>query len=104
MGAWGTPLMYAFGEREKILDLFEALSGSRMMCNYMRFGGCRCDLPAGWLEQARKVAEDFPRFLDEFDRLLSENEILLARTQGVRELPNELAIHASVTRPMLRDC
>src|SRR5712671_3040317 len=49
MGASGTPLMYAFREREKILDLFESLTGSRMMCNYMRFGGCRVDLPAGWL-------------------------------------------------------
>src|ERR1041385_855132 len=47
MGASGTPLMYAFREREKILDLFESLTGARMMCNYMRFGGCRCDLPAG---------------------------------------------------------
>src|SRR6266849_1701787 len=43
MGAWGTPLMYAFRERENILDLFESLSGSRMMCDYMRFGGCRVD-------------------------------------------------------------
>src|SRR5215470_4559277 len=41
MGALGTPLMYAFREREAILDIFESLSGSRMMCNYMRFGGCR---------------------------------------------------------------
>ena len=47
MGAWGTPLMYAFREREKILDLFESLSGSRMMCNYMRFGGCRVRSAAG---------------------------------------------------------
>jgi NADH-quinone oxidoreductase subunit D len=52
MGASGTPIMYAFREREKILDLFEALTGARMMCNYMRFGGCRCDLPDGWKEQA----------------------------------------------------
>jgi NADH-quinone oxidoreductase subunit D len=43
MGASGTPLMYAFREREKILDLFEELTGSRMMCNYMRFGGCRVE-------------------------------------------------------------
>src|SRR5206468_1283325 len=50
MGAWGTPLMYAFREREKILDLVESLSGSRMMCDYMRFGGCRCDTPPGWME------------------------------------------------------
>ena len=43
MGASGTPLMYAFREREKILDLFESLSGARMMCNYMRFGGVRVE-------------------------------------------------------------
>src|SRR5690349_19889801 len=73
MGALGTPLMYAFREREKILDLFESLSGARMMCNYMRFGGCRVDLPTGWLEQAREVVAEYPRFLDEFEQLLNEN-------------------------------
>ncbi|MBI3851590.1 MAG: NADH-quinone oxidoreductase subunit D [Verrucomicrobia bacterium] len=102
MGALGTPVMYAFREREKILDLFESLSGSRMMCNYMRFGGCRCDLPAGWIEEAKQVADNFPRFLDEFEKLLCENEILMARTQGVGVLPKELAINAGVTGPMLR--
>ena len=55
MGASGTPLMYAFREREKILDLFESLTGSRMMCNYMRFGGCRVDATPAWLDEARKV-------------------------------------------------
>ena len=102
MGASGTPLMYAFREREKILDLFESLTGARMMCNYMRFGGCRCDLPPGWLEQAKEVADNYPRFLDEFERLLSENEILIARTQGVGVLPRDLAVNASITGPMLR--
>jgi NADH-quinone oxidoreductase subunit D len=102
MGASGTPLMYAFREREKILDLFEALSGSRMMCNYMRFGGCRCDLPPGWIEQARRVVGAFPRFLDEYERFLAENEVLIARTQGVGVLPGPLAVQAGVTGPMLR--
>ncbi len=102
MGASGTPLMYAFREREKILDLFESLTGARMMCNYMRFGGCRCDLPPGWLEQAKQVVDSYPRFLDEFERLLSENEILIARTQGIGVLPQQLAINASITGPMLR--
>ena len=102
MGASGTPLMYAFREREKILDLFESLTGARMMCNYLRFGGCRCDLPPGWLEQARKVVEEFPRFLDEFEALLSGNEILMSRTQGVGVLSPELAVNASITGPMLR--
>ncbi|MGA2542318.1 MAG: NADH-quinone oxidoreductase subunit D [Verrucomicrobiota bacterium] len=102
MGALGTPLMYAFREREKILDLFESLSGSRMMCNYMRFGGCRCDLPAGWREQAAKVAADFVFFLDQFEALLSENEILRARSEGVGVLPRGLAVNAGVTGPGLR--
>jgi NADH-quinone oxidoreductase subunit D len=102
MGASGTPLMYAFREREKILDLFEALTGARMMCNYMRFGGCRCDLPPGWLEQARAVVEEYPRFLDEFETLLNENEILMSRTQGVGVLPRDLAVNSSITGPMLR--
>jgi NADH-quinone oxidoreductase subunit D len=102
MGASGSPLMYSFREREKILDLFESLTGSRMMCNYMRFGGCRVDLPAGWLEQAKKVVAEFPRFLDEFERLLAGNEILLARTQGVGVLSRELAIQGGVTGPILR--
>jgi len=102
MGASGTPLMYAFREREKILDLFESLTGARMMCNYMRFGGCRVDASANWLQQAQKVVAAFPRFLDEYERLLAENEILMARTQGVGVLPKELAVNAGITGPMLR--
>lgn len=102
MGALGTPLMYAFREREKILDLFEALTGARMMCNYMRFGGCRVDLPAGWLEEARKVVTEFPRFVDEYERLISGNEILMARTQGVGVLPKALMVNAGITGPLIR--
>src|SRR5258708_1995332 len=101
MGASGTPLMYAFREREKILDLFESLTGSRMMCNYMRFGGCRVELPSGWLEQTKKVVEGFPRFLDEYEHLLTGNEIFIARAQGVGGLEKELAINAAVPAPML---
>jgi len=59
-------------------------------------------LPAGWLDQAKQVVDGYPRFLDEFERLLSENEILIARTQGVGVLPKQLAINASITGPMLR--
>jgi NADH-quinone oxidoreductase subunit D len=102
MGASGTPLMYAFREREKILDLFEALTGSRMMCNYMRFGGCRVDATPAWLDQTRKVVAAIPGFADEFEALLTGNEILMARTQGVGVLKPELAVNAGVTGPMLR--
>lgn len=102
MGASGTPLMYAFREREKILDLFESLTGARMMCNYLRFGGVRVDCSEEWLNQTRQLVAGLPRFVDEFERLLRENEILMARTQGVGVLSRELAINAGVSGPMLR--
>ena len=102
MGASGTPLMYAFKEREKILDLFEALTGARMMVNYMRFGGCRVDATPAWLAEVRKVLDGLPQFADEFENLLRGNEILMARTQGVGILRPELAVNAGVTGPMLR--
>ena len=102
MGAWGTPLMYAFREREKILDLFESLTGSRMMCDYMRFGGCRVDAGDDWMERAKRVVDAYPRFLDEFEKLIIENEILIVRTQDVGKLSSELAVSAGITGPMLR--
>ncbi|HEX8280213.1 MAG TPA: NADPH-quinone oxidoreductase [Chthoniobacterales bacterium] len=104
MGAWGTPLMYAFRERERILDLFESLSGSRMMCDYMRFGGCRVDAGDDWMERAKRIVAEYPRFLDEFERLIVENEIVIARTQEVGKLSAELAVNAGITGPMLRAC
>ncbi len=102
MGASGTPLMYAFKVREKILDLFETLTGSRMMCNYMRFGGCRVDASAAWLDASRQVVAGLPQFVDEFEALLTTNEILMARCQGIGVLRPELAVNAGVTGPMLR--
>jgi len=102
MGASGTPLMYAFKEREKILDLFESLTGSRMMCNYMRFGGCRVDPSEEWMNQTRKVVAGLPRFADEYEALLKTNEILMARTQGVGVLRPDLAVNTGVSGPMLR--
>ena len=102
MGAWGSALMYAFREREKILDLFESLTGARMMCNYMRFGGCRCDLPPGWIEGATKVVDKFPAFLDEMEALLTGNDILLARLQGVAPLSAARAINGGMSGPVLR--
>ena len=102
MGASGTPLMYAFREREKILDLFESLTGSRMMCNYLRFGGCRVDATPEWLDRVRQLVAGLPQFADEFEQLLVTNEILMARTQGVGVLPAELARSAGATGPVLR--
>jgi NADH-quinone oxidoreductase subunit D len=101
-GASGTPLMYAFREREKILDLFESLSGSRMMCNYQRFGGCRVDATPEWLAAAKKLTDGYGEFLDEYEALITGNEILMARTQNVGVLKPDLAVSAGITGPMLR--
>jgi NADH-quinone oxidoreductase subunit C/D len=98
-----TPFIYAFTERELILDLFEEASGSRMMCNYLRFGGVVNDVSDDWLKRAHYlVHERLPRRLDEFEQLTRENEILLSRTKGVGAIPAEVAIAYGVTGPMLR--
>src|SRR5438045_2522714 len=104
MGAWGTPLMYAFREREKILDLFESLSGSRMMCDYMRFGGCRVDATSDWMERAKKIVDAFPRFLDEFENLIVSNEVVIARTQEDGKVSTALPRTQRSTCPTRRAC
>jgi NADH-quinone oxidoreductase subunit D/NADH-quinone oxidoreductase subunit C/D len=103
LGAYFTPALYAFEERELILDIFEAVSGSRMMCNYFRFGGVVRDLPDGTLDKIKNlVSERLPRKVEEFDRLLSENEILVARTKGIGYLSPEDAVAYSMVGPVLR--
>ncbi len=119
LGAFFTPALYAIAEREKILDFFEATAGSRMMCNYMRFGGVFKDLP----ERIRSVAnlvndrirdfntmdyltelinERIPRSIDELDQFLTESEIIKSRTIGVGYLPPEMAVAYSAAGPLLR--
>lgn len=102
LGAFFTPILYAFRERERILDVFESIAGSRMMCNYFRFGGVKCDLTTEDLAEIRHVVDLFPRFLDEFETLLTRNEILCMRCQNVGVLSPEAAVNASITGPMLR--
>ncbi|HSR19701.1 MAG TPA: NADH-quinone oxidoreductase subunit D [Anaerolineales bacterium] len=103
LGAYFTPALYAFEERELILDIFEAASGSRMMCNYHRFGGVARDLPDGVLEKITGLVEErLPRKVEEFERLLTENEIFLSRMRGVPVISGEAAIRYSITGPVLR--
>jgi len=103
LGAYFTPSLYGLRERELILDLFEMASGSRMMCNYMRFGGVAYDLPEGWVERARDLVWNrLPRVMEDFEKLLAGNEIFLARTRGVGVLTAQEAIAYSMAGPMLR--
>ncbi len=103
LGAFFTPALYAIEERELILDLFEEASGSRMMCNYFRFGGIARDLPDGWLETCRDlVFNRLPKKVDELDYFLSENEIIRARCEGAGVLTAEDAVKYSTAGPVLR--
>ncbi len=103
LGAYFTPALYAIEERELILDIFEAVSGSRMMCNYFRFGGVARDLPDGVLEKTRALVNDrLPRKVDELDLYLSNNEIVRSRGEGVGVLTPEQAIAYSAAGPVLR--
>jgi NADH-quinone oxidoreductase subunit C/D len=103
LGAYFTPALYALEERELILDIFEAVSGSRMMCNYFRFGGVARDLPEGVLEKMRELAFDrLPRKIDEWDRYLTKSEIVQSRCVGVGVLTSEQAIALSAAGPILR--
>jgi NADH-quinone oxidoreductase subunit C/D len=102
LGALATPLFYAFETRERVLDLFEEASGSRMMCNYMRFGGVAYDLSDDWLKRAEAVTDTMSWALDEMDNLMSGNEIVLSRTKGVGYLSAEALINLGVTGPLIR--
>lgn len=97
-----TPFLYAFREREKILDLFEMASGMRLTYNYIKIGGVWKDLPQGFVEKAYEFLDYFLPRIDEYDRLLSYNKIFIERTTGVGILTPELAISYGVTGPNLR--
>ncbi len=102
MGAFATPLMYCFRERERILDLFEMLCGARITLSYMRPGGVFQEPPEEFWPALDIFLDDLPGYLDELEDLITGNEIVLARTRGVGVLSAEQAINASVTGPMLR--
>ncbi|MGH2458533.1 MAG: NADH dehydrogenase (quinone) subunit D [Chloroflexota bacterium] len=94
--------LYCFREREWILDIFEMCSGQRMMTSYIRPGGLAMDLPAGFEEAVRAILELMPARIDEYEALLTRNEIWLDRTVGIGVLPLDEAIRICVTGPALR--
>jgi len=102
LGAMMTPVLYMWREREKLLDLFEMVCGQRLTYNYMRIGGVSQDIPEEFLPAMKKFVAEMPGFLDEYDQLLAQNEIVLVRTKGVGILPKETAINIAASGPVLR--
>ena len=97
-----TLLMYCFRERERVLDMFEMLSGARITLSYMRPGGVTQDAPKEFWPALDEFVRDMPGYIDELEGLITDSEIFLARSRNVGVLPAELAINSSVTGPTLR--
>jgi NADH-quinone oxidoreductase subunit D len=97
-----TVFLYCFREREELLKLFEMVSGQRMMSSYFRIGGLALEPPLGFYDQVKAQLDLLPERLDEYEDLLSQNKIWLARTRGVGVLSQEDAIAYGVSGPNLR--
>src|ERR1700726_4627125 len=82
-------MLYCFREREEILKIFEMVSGQRMMTSYFRIGGLALEPPPGWLGRVSRFLDAFPSRLEEYEELLTQNRIWLARTKGIGYLSPE---------------
>jgi NADH-quinone oxidoreductase subunit D len=102
IGAFLTPLLYMYREREKILDLFDMVCGQRLTYNYMRIGGVSQDIPEEFIPALKKFIDSLPGFINEYEQLLATNEIVLVRTKNVGILSKEAAINYSAAGPVLR--
>ncbi len=102
MGAMMTPVLYMWREREKIVDLFEMISGQRLLYNYMRIGGVSQDIPEEFLPALNRFIAEMPMFINEYNQLLAQNEVLLARCKGVGILTKDMAINIGASGPVLR--
>jgi NADH-quinone oxidoreductase subunit D len=102
LGAF-TPILYAFRERERIQDIFEAVTGARMMFHYIRIGGVKADLPEDIPEKTWECVENLEANLErDFVDLIEGNEIFVARTRGVGKMTQEKALEMGLTGPPLR--
>jgi len=97
-----TMLLYTFREREKIVKMYEMVSGVRMMSTYFRIGGLAQDVPAGFDKRVKDILDTFPSKIDEYEGLLTENQIWKNRTIGVGKVSAENAIKAGLSGPILR--
>jgi NADH:ubiquinone oxidoreductase subunit D len=102
LGGGATAFLYCFRERESVLDLFEALTGARLLYGFHQVGGTRYDLPAGWADRCRRTVDHIDRRIDEYEAMLEANTIFLVRTQGVGVISRELALSIGVSGPLGR--
>jgi NADH-quinone oxidoreductase subunit D len=94
--------LYAMREREMILDVFELVSGQRMMTTYIRPGGLWRDVPAEFEAAVKQIVEIFPKRIDQYEALLTKNPIFMDRTKGIGKIDTKTALAWDVTGPTLR--
>lgn len=99
-----TPFFYCFREREALVEILESICGGRMMFNFFRVGGVRDDIPHGFEKAVLDFLDGFDRRADDWEGLLTENEIFQVRTRGVGALTTEAAADYCLTGPVLRAC
>ncbi len=99
-----TASLWGYEEREKLMEFYEAVSGARMHANYFRAGGVARDLPAGLPERILDWSRGFPRFIDDLEKLLTENRIWKQRTVGIASFTAEQALGWGWSGPNLRAC
>ncbi|MBO1078727.1 NADH-quinone oxidoreductase subunit D [Roseomonas haemaphysalidis] len=97
-----TPSLWGFEQREILLEIYEAASGSHYHANYVRPGGVSRDLPAGLLEKIELWAEKFPKFVDDIERLLTGNRIFKQRTVDIGVMSAEQAMEWGFSGPCIR--
>lgn len=102
LGIFGTAFTYAFRERENVLDLFEEITGDRLMYAYFRPGGVAWDVPRDFRERVEWVCENALVGAMDLDKLLTDNEIFIMRTRGIGILTREDAINYGASGPVLR--
>ncbi len=108
MGAYGldlgtfSPFLYAFREREKILNLFEEACGARLTYSYLTPGGATADLPKGWTERCEAFLDQFEPMIQEYHALLTTNSIFIKRTANIGVMSGAMAIDYGCTGPVLR--
>jgi len=102
LGAMGTPLMYTMREREDIMDMFELMCGARITNSYHRPSGVFQDAPPELWPRLEAFLVEMPGRIDEYEQLISGNEIILSRMRGIGIISPEDMINASITGPMLR--
>ena len=97
-----TPLLWGFEEREKLMGFYERVSGARLHAAYFRPGGVHQDLPAGLLDDIKAWADQFPKFVDDMESLLTENRIFKQRTVDIGVVTREEALDHGFSGPVLR--